>query len=159
MGREPTLYQREAAMADEQDKPDEKDTAAAPAPPDRRTLADALRAKVNERLAPMLADPKGRLKMTVALRVLAIVNREIGQGQPRQESDWTSLKAAVASQEGAGELVASLETAVTAYADELQKRIASGEMEEKPAREAALKVVQAALLKKLGLLPDAAIES
>jgi hypothetical protein len=107
----------------------------------------------------MLADPKGRLKMTVALRVLAIVNREIGQGQPRQESDWTSLKAAVASQEGAGELVASLETAVTAYADELQKRIASGDMEEKPAREAALKVVQAALLKKLGLLPDAAIES
>ena len=146
-------------MADDQDKPDEKDTTATPARPDKQKLADALKAKVNARLAPMLADPKGRLKMTVALRVLAIVNREIGQGEPRLESDWTNLQAAVASQEGAAELVTSLQSAVTAYADELQKRIASGEMEEKPAREAALKIVQTALLKKLGLLPDAALES
>jgi FAD dependent oxidoreductase len=127
--------------------------------PDKQKIADALRAKVNERLAPIMADPKGRLKMTVALRVLSIVNREIGQGEPRLESDWTTLKAAVAGQEGAPELVASLENAVSAYASELQKRIASGEMEEKSAREAALKVVQAALLKKLGLLPAQAVES
>ena len=142
-----------------EDKPDEKDGDGAGQRPDKQKLSDALRAKVNARLAPMMADPKGRLKMTVALRVLSIVNREIGQGQPRLESDWTSLRDAVAGQEGAGELIGSLQTAVTAYGDELQKKIASGEMEEKPAREAALKVVQAALLKKLGLLPSQAIES
>ena len=146
-------------MADDEDKPDEKDKAARPGRPDKQKLSDALRAKVNARLAPMLADPRGRLKMTVALRVLSIVNREIGQGEPRLDSDWTSLKATVAGQEGAAEMVDSLQTAVSAYGADLEKRIASGEMEEKPAREAALKVVQAALLKKLGLLPSQAVES
>jgi glycine oxidase len=140
--------------------PDDKDEAEPREErPDKSKLSDALRAKLTERLAPMMADPKGRLKMTVALRVLSIVNREIGQGEPRLESDWDTLKAAVAGQEGAADLVASLQTAVTAYESELEKKIASGEMEEKPAREAALKVVQAAILKKLGLLPAQAIES
>ena len=141
------------------DKPDDKDEAGPAERPDKKKISDALRAKINARLAPMLADPKGRLKMTVALRVLSIVNREIGEGQPRLDAEWATLKTAVAGQEGAEELVSSLQAAVRTYADELEKRIASGEMEEKPAREAAVKVVQAALLKKLGLLPAQAIES
>ena len=141
------------------DKPEDQDETGPAERPDKKKIAEALRAKVNARLAPMLADPKGRLKMTVALRVLSIVNREIGEGQPRLDSEWTTLKTAVAGQEGAEELVSSLQAAVRTYADELEKRIASGEIEEKPAREAAVKVVQAALLKKLGLLPAQAIES
>jgi glycine oxidase len=155
----PASYSVPAGGPMPDDKPEEKDETGPAVRPDKEKIAEALRAKVTARLAPMLADPKGRLKMTVALRVLSIVNREIGKGEPRLESDWTTLKAAVAGQEGADELVSSLQTAVRTYADELEKRIASGEMEEKQAREAAVKVVQAALLKKLGLLPAQAIES
>jgi hypothetical protein len=124
-------------MADEQDK---------------GKLAEAIRDKLAERLAPLLGDPRNRLRMMVAMKVLAIVNREIGQGEPRLQSDWASLKETVAGQEGAPELVASLETAVSTYRDELQSRIAAGEMDEGPAREAAVKVIQLALLKKLGLV-------
>lgn len=124
-------------MADEQDKD---------------KLAADIRSKLAERLAPVLGDPKNRLRMMVAVKVLAIVNREIGQGAARLDSDWANLKETVAAQEGASELVASLEAAVGTYRDELQERIASGEMEEGPARDAAVKVIQLALLKKLGLL-------
>ena len=124
-------------MADEQDKD---------------KLAADIRNKLAERLAPVLGDPRNRLRMMVAVKVLAIVNREIGQGAPRLESDWANLKETVASQEGAAELVSSLETAVGTYREELQSRIASGEMEEGPARDAAVKVIQLALLKKLGIL-------
>lgn len=124
-------------MADEQDKD---------------KMAEAIRGKLAERLAPLLGDPRNRLRMLVAMKVLAIVNREIGQGEPRLESDWVNLKEAVAGQEGASELVATLEKAVGTYRDELQSRIAAGEMEEGPARDAAVKVIQLALLRKLGLL-------
>jgi hypothetical protein len=124
-------------MADEQDK---------------EKLAEAIRGKLAERLEPLLGDPRNRLRMMVAMKVLAIVNREIGQGEPRLQSDWSSLKETVAGQEGVPELVATLETAVGTYRDELQSRIAAGEMEEGPAREAAVKVIQLALLQKLGLL-------
>lgn len=130
-------------MADEQDKD---------------KLAADIRGKLAEKLAPVLGDPKNRLRMMVAVKVLAIVNREIGQGAARLESDWANLKETVAAQEGAPELVASLEAAVGTYRDELQARIASGEMEEGPARDAAVKVIQLALLKKLGLL-SAPVES
>ena len=127
---------------------------------DKKQLADALRKRLTERLAPVLLDPKNRLRTMVAAKVLSIVNREIGQGQPRQESEWDSLKQTVAGQEGAAELVASLETALQAYAEELRSRVAAGEMEEKGARAAAVKVIQLGLLKKLGLLhPDPAAES
>lgn len=119
---------------------------------EQKKAAEALRARLTERLAPILADPRNRLRTLVAMRVLSIAGREIGQGQPRRESDWTSLKEAVAGQEGAVEMVSSLQAAMSAYAGELQARIGSGEMEEAPAREAALRVIQLALLKKLGLL-------
>ena len=119
---------------------------------DKQKAAEALRARVAERLGPILADPRNRLKTMVAVRVLSIVTREIGQGEPRRESDWEGLREAVAGQPGAEELVANLEAAMRKYADELRARIASGEMEEQPAREAALKVIQLALLRKLGLL-------
>jgi len=127
---------------------------------DKKQLADALRKRLTERLAPVLLDPKNRLRTMVAAKVLSIVNREIGQGQPRLDSEWDSLKQTVAGQEGAAELVASLETALQAYAEELRSRVAAGEMEEKGARAAAVKVIQLGLLKKLGLLhPDPAAES
>jgi hypothetical protein len=127
---------------------------------DKKQLADALRKRLTERLAPVLLDPKNRLRTMVAAKVLSIVNREIGQGQPRLESEWDSLKQTVAGQEGAAELVASLETALQAYAEELRSRVAAGEMEEAGARAAAVKVIQLGLLKKLGLLhPDPAAES
>jgi hypothetical protein len=126
---------------------------------DKKQLADALRKRLTERLAPVLLDPKNRLRTMVAAKVLSIVNREIGQGQPRLESEWESLKQTVAGQEGAAELVASLETALQAYAEELRSRVAAGEMEEAGARAAAVKVIQLGLLKKLGLLhPDPAAE-
>jgi hypothetical protein len=126
---------------------------------DKKQLADALRKRLTERLAPVLLDPKNRLRTMVAAKVLSIVNREIGQGQPRLESEWDSLKQTVAGQEGAAELVASLETALQAYAEELRSRVAAGEMEEAGARAAAVKVIQLGLLKKLGLLhPDPAAE-
>src|SRR5688500_6895926 len=126
---------------------------------DKKKLADALRKRMTERLAPVLLDPKNRLRTMVAAKVLSIVNREIGQGQPRLEAEWDSLKHTVAGQEGAAELVASLETALQAYAEELRSRVAAGEMEEAGARAAAVKVIQLGLLKKLGLLhPDPAAE-
>jgi hypothetical protein len=126
---------------------------------DKKKLADALRKRLTERLAPVLLDPKNRLRTMVAAKVLSIVNREIGQGQPRLEAEWDSLKQTVAGQEGAAELVASLETALQAYAEELRSRVAAGEMEEAGARAAAVKVIQLGLLKKLGLLhPDPAAE-
>jgi hypothetical protein len=63
----------------------------------------------------------------------------------------------VAGQEGAAELVESLETALQAYAEELQARVAAGEMADGEARAAAVRVIQLGLLKKLGLLhPDPA---
>ena len=126
---------------------------------DKKKLAEALRKRLTERLAPVLLDPKNRLRTMVAAKVLSIVNREIGQGQPRLEAEWDSLKQTVAGQEGAAELVASLETALQAYAEELRSRVAAGEMEEAGARAAAVKVIQLGLLKKLGLLhPDPAAE-
>jgi hypothetical protein len=119
---------------------------------DKKKLADALRARLTERLAPVLLDPRNRLRTVVAARVLGIVNREIGQGQPRLESDWASLKEAVAGHPAAADLVTSLETALQAYQDELQSRIRAGEMEEGQARAAAVKVIQLGLLRKLGVL-------
>jgi hypothetical protein len=119
---------------------------------DKKKVADALRARLTERLAPLLLDPRNRLRTVVAAKVLSIVNREIGQGQPRLESEWASLKQTVAGQPGAAELVASLETALKAYADELQARVAAGELGEPEARAAAVKVIQLGLLRKLGLL-------
>jgi hypothetical protein len=119
---------------------------------DKKKLADSLRKRLTERLAPMLADPRNRLRTVVAAKVLSIVSREIGQGQPRSEAEWASLKQTVAGQEGAAELVASLETALKAYAEELRTRVAAGEMEEAGARAAAVKVIQVGLLRKLGLI-------
>jgi hypothetical protein len=119
---------------------------------DRQKLVEALRTKLVERLAPALADPRNRLRTIVAVKVLSIVNREIGQGEPRREADWANLKEMVAGQEGATALVSSLEAAVRSYEDELQARIAAGEVEEAPARAAAVKLIRLALLKKLQLL-------
>jgi hypothetical protein len=119
---------------------------------DRQKLVEALRTKLVERLAPALADPRNRLRTIVAVKVLSIVNREIGQGEPRLEADWANLKEIVAGQEGATALVSSLEAAVRSYEDELQARIAAGEVEEAAARAAAVKLIRLALLKKLQLL-------
>jgi uncharacterized protein DUF6285 len=127
-------------MSDEQDKRD------------KQKLVEALRVKLAERLAPVLADPRNRLRTIVAVKVLAIVNREIAQGEPPLDAEWANLKETVAGYEGAAELVSSLEAAVRGFSDDLRARIAAGEVEEAPARAAAAKVIRLALVKKLQLL-------
>ena len=119
---------------------------------DKDKLVEALRVKLAERLAPVLADPRNRLRTIVAGKVLAIVNREIGQGSPPLDAEWAALRDTVAGQPGAAELVSTLETSVRGFADDLRARIAAGEVEEAPARAAAVKVIRLALLKKLQLL-------
>lgn len=117
----------------------------------RARIVKAARAKLAEKLLPALADPRNRLRTVVAMKVLSIVDREIGRGEPRVEAEWQKLKESVASHEGAGELVSSLESAVRSYADELQSKIAAGEVEEAPARASAVKVIRLALLRKIQL--------
>ena len=117
----------------------------------KQKLAKAARAKLAAQLMPALADPANRLRTAVAIKVLAIVDREIGKGEPRVESDWSKLKEMVAGQEGASELVSNLQASVQTYGDELRAKIAAGEADEKTARAAALKVIRVALLRKIQL--------
>src|SRR6185503_12769220 len=108
--------------------------------PSKEELVKLAKKKIAERLLPALKDPANRIRTVVAIRGLSIVEREIGKGEPRRPQDWTELKEIVAPQKGAPEMVESLEKAISTYGEELAAKIKSGEVEEAPARAAALKM-------------------
>src|SRR6185503_4371844 len=110
-----------------------------PDQPSKEELVKLAKQRIAERLLPALKDPANRLRTVVAIKVLSIVDREIGRGEPRRPEDWSQLKEAVVGHEGAPEMVGSLEAAIATYAEDLAAKIKSGEIEEAPARAAALK--------------------
>lgn len=112
-------------------------------------LVKAAREKLAAHLLPALSDPRNRLRTVVAIKVLSIVDREIGKGEPRAQDDWDNLRKTVVGQEGAVELVDNLEAAVKSYGDEVEAKIKAGEADEATARAAAVKVIRLALLKKI----------
>jgi uncharacterized protein DUF6285 len=120
--------------------------------PTKEELVKLAKQRIAERLLPALKDPANRMRTVVAIRVLSIVEREIGKGEPRREQDWAELKEIVAPQKGAPEMVESLEKAINSYGEELAAKIKSGEVEEGPARAAALKLLRLTLLQKIRLV-------
>jgi hypothetical protein len=114
-------------------------------------VMQAAREKLAQQLLPGLTDPRNRLRTVVAIKVLSLVDREIGKGEPRSGEEWANLKKMVAGQEGAAEMVANLESAVASYADELAAKVKSGEVDEPSARAAAVKVIRLAVLRKIDI--------
>ena len=118
----------------------------------RDKIAKVARKRLAEKLLPALADPLNRIRTVVAIKVLAIVDKEIGKGEGPRDEDWQAVRDMVAAQPGAAELVDTLKATVRSYDEDLVARIRKGDVDEAAARAAAVKIIRVALLKNIKLV-------
>ena len=104
--------------------------------PRQRDVATAFRMRLERDVLPRLANPEN-VRSTVAVGIMAIVDRQIGQGDPEARGEWQRLRESVKSHPAAVAIVDNLEAAVAKYEENLHKQIASGADEAKVRRSAA----------------------
>ena len=111
-----------------------------PKDPDSRR---AFRERLEKEVMPGLAQPRSNMRMAVATNIMAIVDRQIGQGDHEAKKEWEQLLELVKGQPEATTMVANLAAAVHKYDEDLQAKIQAG------ADEAKLRSSAADLLKRV----------
>lgn len=107
------------------------------------------RARVRAAVVKALEDPSMRLRVTVATRVLAIVDREIGRGEKSDDAEWTRLLALVSESDAATRLVRDLRGVIEKCRNEIAERAEKGTADEAELRKTLLGYIRAAVLMKL----------
>lgn len=123
-------------MSDEP-KPDEpKPDEAQSDEPMQRDVGTAFRMRLQNDVLPRLADPKNE-RSAMAVKIMSIVDRQLGQGDPEAHREWEVLRESVKGQPEKVAMVENLQAAVAQYEEKLRKQIAAGADEAKVRRTAA----------------------
>ena len=129
-------------MSDEP-KPDDPK----PEEPRQRGVGEAFRLRLERDVLPRLADPKN-MRSAVAVRVMSIVDRQIGQGDASAKAEWQDLREFVKDHPAGLAVVENLEAAVTKYEQNLEKQIAAG-ADEAQVRKSAAGLINMAVMSKI----------
>jgi hypothetical protein len=123
-----------------------------------KTIDPEMAAKLKERLEneliPRLQNQKIRTRTAVAVSIMALVDRQIGQGEGSLEKEWGQLRQMTEGQPKALQLVESLKAAIDKYDAELREKSAEAEADEPAMRQAANGVIRGAIMAKLKALQD-----
>jgi hypothetical protein len=117
-------------------------------------MAAKLRERLETELIPKLQNQKIRTRTAVAVNVIALVDRQIGQGESGLEKDWEQLRQITKDQPKALQLVESLKAAIDKYDDEIRTKSRDAEADEVAMRRAANGVIRSAIMAKLKALQD-----
>jgi predicted RNA-binding Zn ribbon-like protein len=120
-------------------------------------MGKAFRARLENEVLPRLTNPENQ-RSAVAVRIMSIVDRQIGQGDHEARKEWDHLRDFVKSQPAAVAMVETLQEAVNKYDDDLTKQIAAGADEAKVRRSAAGLINMAVMQKVKGPPKDSAAE-
>lgn len=118
-------------------------------------MARKLKEKLETELIPRLQNQKISLRTVVAVNVIAIVDRQIGEGEGSQEEEWDKLRGFVKDHPRALELVENLKVAIDKYDEEIRTKTRESELDEKAMRRAASGVMRSAIMAKLKSLQEA----
>jgi hypothetical protein len=83
--------------------------------------------------------------------LLAIIEREIGRGEPRRPEQWQTLREMAVGQPSGQELVSTFEGVIDRCNDELTKRFGAHGVDLTRLRESVVMLIRVSLAKKLGL--------
>jgi hypothetical protein len=117
-------------------------------------MAAKLRDKLENELIPKLQNQKIRTRTAVAVSVIALVDRQIGQGEEGLAGEWEKLRQLTKDQPKALQLVESLKAAIDKYDDEIRTKSREAEADEPAMRKAANGVIRGAIMAKLKALQD-----
>ncbi len=117
-------------------------------------MARKLRDKLETELIPKLQNQKIRTRTAVAVSVIALVDRQIGQGEGQLEEEWEKLRNIAKDQPKALALVENLKVAIDKYDDEIRTKSREAEADEAAMRRAANGVIRSAIMAKLKSLQD-----
>jgi hypothetical protein len=117
-------------------------------------MAAKLRERLENELIPRLQNQKIRTRTAVAVSVIALVDRQIGQGEEGLEGEWQKLRQLTTDQPKALQLVESLKAAIDKYDDEIRTKSREAEADEAAMRRAANGVIRGAIMAKLKALQD-----
>ena len=117
-------------------------------------MARRLREKLETELIPKLQNQKIRTRTAVAVSVIALVDRQIGQGEGQLEDEWVKLRLIAKDQPKALQLIDSLKVAIDKYDDEIRTKSREAEADEAAMRRAANGVIRSAIMAKLKALQD-----
>jgi hypothetical protein len=117
-------------------------------------MAAKLRERLENELIPKLQNQKIRTRTAVAVSVIALVDRQIGQGEEGLEGEWQKLRQLTTDQPKALALVDSLKAAIDKYDDEIRTKSREAEADEAAMRRAANGVIRSAIMAKLKALQD-----
>jgi hypothetical protein len=122
---------------------------------DEDTVDAAFPEKLEKALGVKLPSPKISMRSAVALAIMAIVDKQIGQGDPEAPKEWDKLRGVVEAHPAASHQVAELQTALTKYDEDLQKQIAGG-ADPVQVRRTAATIVKMAIMSKMKSFQTAA---
>jgi len=100
--------------------------------------------------APDGEDARRARRAEVVSRLLHIVNREIGGGEPPASETWSELRELAAGYEGGLQAVAALEALVRKCEEQLVARIQAGEQNPARLRAGLVHFIHALVQKQLG---------
>lgn len=83
--------------------------------------------------------------------LLAIIEREIGRGEPRHPEQWQRLREMAVGQPSGQELVSTFEGVIDRCNEELTKRFGAHGVDLTRLRESVVMLIRVSLAKKLGL--------
>jgi hypothetical protein len=112
--------------------------------PTAAELLAAARAQLEQQVIPTITEPRLRFQTLVAANVLAIVERELADGETHLAAAWQRMSElessdeSQAASEATPEGAAALRAAVAAQAQRLCARIRAGEYDQGPPRKALL---------------------
>jgi hypothetical protein len=111
--------------------------------------------RLEKALGVKLPSAKISMRSAVALAIMAIVDRQIGKGDPEAIKEWEKLRGVVEAHPAANAQVTELQAALQKYEDDLQKQIKAGADEEQVRRTAAT-IVKMAIMSKMKSFQTAA---
>lgn len=91
--------------------------------------------------------------------LLAIVEREIGKGEPARAEDWAALRGLAEGNAGGTELVTTLEGVIHRCNDEMKARFEAHGTDLTRLRESVVTLIRVSIMKKLGLTESSTKES
>lgn len=116
--------------------------------PKESEFSRVFRERLEKEVIPRLTNPRINMRSAVAVNIMAIIDRQIGQGDPEARKEWQQLRDLVKSQPAAGAMIENLETAVHKYEEDLQRQIQAGGDEAKIRRSAA-QILKMAVMAKV----------
>jgi hypothetical protein len=111
--------------------------------------------QLEKALGVKLPSPKISMRSAVALAIMAIVDRQIGKGDPEAGKEWGKLRDIVQAHPAANMQVTELQAALEKYDEDLQKQIQAG-ADEAQVRRTAATIVKMAIMSKMKTFQTAA---